>query len=194
LNTFVLESNEHGDYPVDIYQKLAGDRILFISDVLNEKIATDIVATLILKDHEDPNSKISLFINSSGGDIRSAFMIYDVMQMIEAPIETVCIGSAVDESLIVMAAGTPGMRLATKNSFFSFSQLVHNSIWQANLTDAKKIVDRYSRDNRNMMEVIAKASNKNIKQVMSDFERRVFMTPQEAVKYGLIDKIIAFNK
>lgn len=194
MNTFILESNEHGEYPVDIYQKLAGDRILFISDVVNEKIATDIVATLILKDHEDPTSKISLFINSSGGDIRSAFMIYDVMKMIEAPIETVCIGSAVDESLIILAAGTPGMRLATKNSFFSFSQLIHNSMWQSNLTDAKKIVDRYSRDNKNMMEIIAKASHKTVKEVMNDFERRVFMSPQEAVKYGLIDKIIAFNK
>lgn len=194
LNTLILESTEHGEYPVDIYQKLAGDRILFINDIINDKIASDIVATLLLKDSEDSDSKISLIINSSGGDIRSVFMIYDMMRLIQAPIETICIGSAMDESIIIMTAGTPGMRLATKNSIFSVGQLEHDWISKANLTDAKNIVNRYSRDNKNMMEIIAQSSGKNLKQVMSDFERRVFFNANQAAKYGLIDKVIAFNK
>jgi ATP-dependent Clp protease protease subunit len=194
LNTLILETTEHGDMPVDIYQKLANDRILFISDTLNPKIATDIIATLLLKDSESTIEKISLFINSSGGDVRSAFMIYDVMQMIHAPIETVCLGSAMDEAIIILTSGTPGMRLATKNSVFSISQLEHTWMAQANLTNAKKIVNRYARDNKSMMEIIARGSNKNIKQIMEDFERRVFLTAPQAVKYGLIDKVISFNK
>lgn len=194
MNTFILETTEHGDIPVDIYQKLANDRILFISDHVNDKIATDIVATLLLKDSENPEEKISLFINSSGGDIRSVFMIYDIMKMIQSPIETVCIGSASDESVILLSAGTPGMRLATKNSVFSISQLEHDWMTRANLTDAKKIVTRYARDNKNMMEVIAQTTHKPLKQVLEDFERRVFMNASQAVKYGLVDKIIAFSK
>lgn len=194
LNTFILETTEHGDIPVDIYQKLANDRILFISDYVSDKIATDIIATLLLKDSEDSEEKISLFINSSGGDIRSVFMIYDVMQMIQAPVETVCIGSAMNESVILLSAGEPGMRLATKNSIFSVSQLEHDWMTRANLTDAKKIVTRYARDNKNMMEIIAQTTGKPLKQVLDDFERRVFMNAPQAAKYGLIDKIIAFSK
>lgn len=194
LNTLILETTEYGEYPVDIYQKMAGDRILFINDIINDKIATDIVATLLLKDSEDSESKISLIINSSGGDIRSVFMIYDIMKLIQAPIETICIGSAMDESMVVMTSGTPGMRLATKNSIFSISQLEHDWISKANLTDAKNIVTRYSRDNKNMMEIIAQSSGKTLKQVMNDFERRVFFNASQAVKYGLVDKVIAFNK
>jgi ATP-dependent Clp protease protease subunit len=194
LNTFILETTEHGDMPVDIYQKLANDRILFITDHVNDKVATDIIATLLLKDSENSEEKISLFINSSGGDIRSVFMIYDIMQMIQAPIETVCIGSAMNESVILLAAGEPGMRLATKNSIFSVSQLEHDWMSRANLSDAKKIVTRYARDNRNMMEIIASTTGKPIKQVLSDFERRVFMNATQASKYGLVDKIIAFSR
>ena len=193
LNTLVLESTENGDYPIDIYQKLANDRILFICDKINTSLATDICATLMLKDAED-DSKISLFINSPGGDIRDVFMIYDIMQMINAPIETVCIGQASDEAAILLMAGTPGMRLATKNCCIAVSQLIHDWITRANLTDAKKILDLATSDNKKMMEIVAKSTQKSLKQVMGDFDRRVFMSASQAFKYGFIDKIIKFSK
>lgn len=194
MNTLVIESTEHGDVPLDVYQKLANDRILFICNQITDELATDIVATLLLKDSEDPEKKITLFINSDGGDIRNAFMIYDVMSMIQSPVETVCIGTATDEAAIILAGGTPGSRLATKNSIIAVSQLVHDWYTHSNLTDAKKILDQSMSDNKRMMEIISKSSGKTLKQVMDDFERRVFMNANQALKYGIIDKIVAFNK
>jgi len=193
LNTLVLESTEHGDFPVDVYQKLSNDRILFINAITDET-ATDIAATLLLKDAEEPGKKITLFINSVGGDIRNVFMIYDMMQMIESPIETVCIGAAMDEAVVLLASGEPGMRFATKNCRIAVSQLVHDWITHANLTDAKKILNLAVTDNKRMMEVLAKCASKSVKQVTTDFDRRVFMSAPQAVKYGFIDKVVAFNK
>src|SRR5947208_340183 len=96
--------------PIDVFSKLANDRILFISDMLSDHLASDIVATLILKDSESSSEKITIFINSQGGDIRNALMICDMMRLLESPIETVCIGAASDEAAIILASGTPGMR------------------------------------------------------------------------------------
>ena len=194
MNTIVLESTEHGDMPVDVYQKLSNDRILFICDQISDGLATDIVATLLLKDAEDSDKKITLFINSQGGDIRNVMMICDMMNLIESPIETVCIGAATDEACLILASGTPGMRFATKNSVIAASQLVHDWMAQANLTDAKRYLELAMADNKRMMELLAKATGKTVKQVMSDFERRVFMNATQAVKYGLIDKVVSFNK
>jgi ATP-dependent Clp protease protease subunit len=194
LNTIVTETTEHGEMPMDVYQKLANDRILFICDNISDSVATDIVATLLLKDSEDSEKKITLFINSQGGDIRNALMICDIMNMIDAPIETVCIGAAMDEAVIILASGAPGMRFATKNSVIAASQLVHNYLNHADLTDAKKYLDLALSDNKRMMEIVAKTTGKSIKQVMEDFDRRVFMSATQAVKYGMIDKVVTFSK
>jgi len=194
LNTLVLETNEHGDFPVDVYQKLANDRILFICDTITDNVAADIVATLLLKDAEDSEKKITLFINSPGGDIRNALMIYDMMQMIDSPIETVCIGSAMDEAVIILAGGTPGMRFATKNSSIAVSQLVHDWVSHANLTDAKKILDLAMQDNKRMMEILATSTEKTVKEVSEYFNRRVFMNANQAAKYKLIDKVVKVSK
>lgn len=194
MNTLVLEPTENGDIPIDVYQKLANDRILFLCNQITDSLATDIIATLFLKDGEDPEKKITLFINSDGGDIRNALMIYDVMSMIQSPIETVCIGSAMDEAAIILAGGTPGMRFATKNSVIAVSQLVHDWYSHSNLTDAKKILDQSMSDNKRMMDIFSKSCKKPLKQVMEDFERRVFMSATQAVKYGLIDRVISVSK
>lgn len=190
MNTLVTEATEHGDIPVDIYQKLSNDRILFICNHIDDKLATDIAANLILKDSEDSEKKITLFINSDGGDIRNALMIYDVMSMIQSPIETVCIGSAMDEAAIILAAGTPGMRFVTKNSFIAVSQLVHNWSQYCDLTDAKQNLIQSTNDNKRMMEIFSKAMGKPQKEVMTAFERRVFMSATQAAKLGIVDKVI----
>ncbi len=194
MNTLVLESTENGDIGVDVYQKLANDRILFICNQITDELATDIVATLLLKDAEDPESKITLFINSDGGDIRNALMIYDAMSMIQSPIETVCIGSAMDEAAIILAGGSEGLRFATKNSVIAVSQLVHDWYTNSNITDAKKILDQSLTDNKRMMDIVAKSCGKTLKQVSLDFSRRVFMSANQALRYGLIDRIIPYNK
>lgn len=194
MNTIVTETTEHGDVAVDVYQKLSDDRILFICDHIDDKLATDIAATLILKDQEDSNKKITLFINSESGDIRSVLMLHDIMSMISAPIETVCIGSAMDEVVILLTAGSNGMRFATKNAVIAVGQLINNNIHFSDLTNAKRLLAQSVADNKKMMDILSKKSGKTYKQVSEDFERKVFMTASQAAKYGIIDKIISFHK
>lgn len=191
----MLETNENNEeYPVDVYQKLSNDRILFICSVINDEVASDIVANLILKDAEDSDKKITLFINSPGGDIRNAFMIYDVMQMISAPIETVCIGTAADSAALILSSGAPGMRFATRNCNIVVSQLAHEYSMQANLIGAKKILDLYLLDNKRMIEIFAKNTGKTIKKITEDFAERIFLSSSQTLKYNLIDKIINIKK
>ena len=112
------------------------------------------------------------------------------MSMIQSPIETVCIGSAMDEAAIILAAGTPGMRFVTKNSFIAVSQLVNNWSQYSDLTDAKQNLLQSTNDNKRMMEIFAKAMGKPQKEVMVAFERRVFMNASQAAKLGIVDKVI----
>lgn len=191
MNTIVTETTEQGEVAIDVFQKLASDRILFITGVINDDVAADIAATLLLKDGEDPNKKITLFINSQGGNIRNALAICDMMNMIDAPIETVCIGAAMKEAAIILAAGTPGMRFATKNSIICVSQLINEGMQFSDLTDADITLKQLVDDNKKMMEIIAKSSKKTLNQVMIDFDRKVFMSSKTALKYGLIDKIVS---
>lgn len=194
LNTIVLESTEHGDFPIDVYHKLANDRILFVTEQIDDRVAADVTATLLLKDIEDNENKITLFLNSHGGDIRNVLMICDTINLIEAPVETVCIGAAMDEAALILASGSPGMRFATKNSVIAAGQLVHDWITRANLTDARKYLELATADNKRMMEIFAKTTGKTLKEIMTQLERRVFMSAPQALKFGLIDKIVTFNK
>lgn len=194
LNTIITEMTEQGEVVVDVFQRLSDNRILFISDDITDDLTTDICATLLLKDSMDSKNKISIFINSRGGDIRNVLAIYDTMQAIKSPIETVCMGSAMKEAAIILSAGTPGMRYATKHSIVSVGQLVNSWIQHSDLTDAKIVLAHILSDNKKMMDIFAKTTGKPLKQVMSDFDRLVFMDSQQAKKYGFIDKIVSFNK
>lgn len=202
MNTIITETTEHGEVPIDIYQKLSNDRILFLTDFIDDKVATDIAATLLLKDaevsnkvNEDPeDNKITLFINSEGGDIRAVFMIYDVMQIISSPIEVVCFGGAMNEAAILLVGGTEGMRYATKNSIIAVGQLISQWAKRSNLVDAEKTLIQVTRDNKRMMEILAKHSGKKLAQVTKDFDRIVFLEPAKALKYGFIDRVIKFGK
>jgi ATP-dependent Clp protease, protease subunit len=194
MNTIVTETTEQGDeIAIDIFQKLSGDRILFISGNIDDDMAADICATLFLKEAEDSSSKITIFINSRGGDIRNALAIYDVMTSIKSPIETICLGAAMKEAVIILCAGTPGMRYATKNSVICVSQLINSMVRESDLTDAKSLLTFSLSDNKKMISIIAKRTGKTLNNVMKDFERMVFMDSKQARKYGIIDKIVPFK-
>ncbi len=195
MNTLILENDDtHGEIVTDVYQKLSNDRILFISDYVDDNLASYIVANIIAKDSENSEQKISFFINCEGGDIRNIFMIHDMMKMAKSPIETVCLGSAMNEAVILLAAGTPGLRYATKHSVICPSQLNHDRGQYSDLTEAKNTLDQAKDDNKKKMSILAKCTGKTLKQVMSDFERKKFMTPKQAVAYGIIDGIISYTK
>lgn len=194
MNTIVTEMTEQGEMAIDVFQKLASDRILFISGQIDSDLAADVCATLLLKDGEDSNQKITIFINSPGGNIRNVLAIYDMISILESPVETVCVGSVTDEAIILLIAGTPGMRLATKHSFICVGQLVNDWMMMADLTDAKIALEQLTDDNKRMLSIIAKHTNKTLKQVTTAYDRKVFMNSDEALKNGFIDKIITESK
>lgn len=190
MNTLITETNEHGEeIPIDIFTKLSNDRILFISDYVDDRLATDITATLLLKDCES-NEKITLMINTEGGDIRSVFMIFDMMQLLACDIETICVGSCMNEAVLLLAAGTKGQRRATKNAVICVSQLAQEKYYRANLEDAKSVVSRISMDNKNFMGALAKKVGKKTAELLSKFEKKVFMNAKQAKAYDLVDEII----
>ena len=189
MNTLILEQTEFGEVAVDVFQKLVQSRTLFLTSEINDDSASDIVATLLYLDSENSDEKITLFINSNGGDIRAALMIYDTLKMIKSPVSTICIGSATDEAALLHAAGEKGMRFATKNAVIAISHIVHNSFGFGNLGDANSFYKLSEEDNKRMLQIIADASGKKLARVTKDFERRVFMTASEAKAYGIIDRV-----
>lgn len=190
MNTTVIDRSSGNEYPIDIFTKLSNDRILFINDEVNDDVATEIIATLLLKDMENSEDPISLFINTEGGDVRSVLMIYDTMKMISAPIKTICCGVAMNEAVLLLAAGTKGSRFATKNATVAPSQLVHEQSYMSDLTDAKVIMDQSIKDNKSLMKALAKTTQHKLPQIMKDFERKQFFTAEQAKDYGFIDEII----
>ena len=194
MNTIVTETTDQGEVAIDIFQKLSGDRILFVIGQIDDKVAADISATLLLRDSESSEEKITMFINSSGGNIRDVLAIYDVMNFIDSPIETVCIGAAMKEAAILLAAGKKGRRMATKHSIICVGQLTNDWIEYSDLTNANISLQQALADNKRMMNIIAKSVGKPLKEVMSDLDRKVFMTSNKALKYGLIDRIVSGKK
>lgn len=194
INTIITEPTQHGDMPIDIFTKLANDRVLFINNYVDDKVAMDICATLLLKDIEDSNKKISLYINAERGDIRSVFMIYDTINMLEAPVETICFGIVMDEITLLLASGAKGMRKAAANSIIGTGQLIHDKSYMSDLMGAKSQLDRFERDNKDFMNGIAKATGKKPSQIAKDFSRKQFLTAKQARKYGIIDEIITAKR
>jgi len=190
MNTITTEQTEMGVMPIDIFAKLANDRILFIHDRIDDQVAADITATLLLKDSEDVSQKITLFLNSDGGDIRSVFAIYDVIQLIQSPLETICVGAAMHEAVLLLAAGSPGLRFATNNAMIAPSQLIHDHNYYSDLIDAKAILKRFQNDNSAFIDTLAKCVNKSAETLKQDFERQQFYTAKQAMNYGIVDHII----
>jgi ATP-dependent Clp protease protease subunit len=193
MNTVILEEIENGELiPIDVYTKLSGSRILFLTEDIDDKLASDVVATLFLKDIEDPGEKITLFINSEGGDIRNVLMIYDMINIIQSPVETVCIGSCLDEVSIILASGAK--RLATKNAIIAINQLSFEFSTISDLTEAETILNQKVADNKTMINILSKKTGKTVAQITKDFSHQVFFTAESALKYGLIDGIISTGK
>jgi ATP-dependent Clp protease, protease subunit len=190
VNIILNEDPESGLPPTDIFSKLAQDRVLFVGD-LEDQEASDIIATLLLKDLEDSKEKITLVINSLGGDIRNAFMVYDMMQMITAPIETICIGEAWQVAVLILAGGKKGMRYATKNAAICPSQLVQDNYSQTDVKGVKDMLARSERDNKNMVAALSKATGTKVADLMKDLERQQYLSAKEAKAWGLIDKVLA---
>jgi len=190
VNTVITEKTEHGDVSFDVFSKLVDSRILFLSEYINDQIATDIVATLLYLDHENDKDKISLYINAESGDIESVFMVYDMMKMIKSPIETFCIGSAIGEPALILAAGTKGMRYATKSSVVCINQVSHSYMSVANMSKIDIMMDRNKKENDKFIAALSDCTGKSIKKIIKDTQRDHYMSPDAAKKYGIIDSVV----
>jgi ATP-dependent Clp protease protease subunit len=152
------------------------------------------VAALLYLDSQDSDTQINLYINSEGGNIRSVFMIYDVMTLIKSPIQTICLGAATGAPALLLAAGAPGFRSATKSSFLCVSQLQADSAMYVDMTDAKIAFSQLKRDNKKYIETLAKLTGKKVVQVTKDSERKLFLNPGQAKRYGLIDHVLEWTR
>jgi ATP-dependent Clp protease, protease subunit len=185
---YVIERTSRGERSYDIFSRLLMDRIVFLGTPINDDVANIIVAQLLFLDAEDPDRDIYMYINSPGGSVYAGLAIYDTMQHLRAPVGTYCIGMAASMAAILVGAGAKGKRMALPNSRIMIHQ--PSSGTQGTAADieiaAREILDVRERLNR----ILASCTGQPIEQVAKDVERDRFMSPEEAVTYGLIDRVI----
>jgi ATP-dependent Clp protease protease subunit len=185
---YVIERTSRGERSYDIFSRLLMDRIVFLGAPIDDNVANIVIAQLLFLQAEDPQKDIYLYINSPGGSVYAGLAIYDTMQYLTAPVNTMCMGMAASMGALLLAAGTPGKRSALPNSRIMIHQPSGGG--QGTAADieiaAREIL--YARARLN--EILARHSGQAIERVADDVDRDRFMSPQEAVEYGLIDNVV----
>ena len=187
LVPMVIEQTGKGERSYDIFSRLLGDRIIFLSDEVNDTTASLVVAQLLFLEAQDPDKDICFYINSPGGSVTAGMAIFDTMNYIKCDVSTICIGMAASMGAFLLAAGTKGKRIALPNSEIMIHQPLGGAKGQA--TDIKIQAELILRTRDNLNRILAENTGKSIEQVARDTERDNFMTAQQALEYGLIDKI-----
>lgn len=184
----VVEQTNRGERSYDIFSRLLKDRIIFLSEEVNDVTASLIVAQMLFLEGEDPDKDIQFYINSPGGVITSGMAIYDTMQYIKCDVSTICIGMAASMSAFLLACGTKGKRFALPNSEIMIHQPLGQAQGQA--TDILIHAHHIEQIRSNINSILAAETGKPLEQIQIDTERDNFMTAAEAAEYGLIDKVI----
>ncbi len=187
---YVVEQTSRGERSYDIFSRLLNDRIIMLSDQVNDATASLVVAQLLYLESQDPEKDISLYINSPGGSITSGMAIHDTMQYIKCDVSTICIGMAASMGAFLLAAGTKGKRFALPNSEIMIHQPLISGGLSGQCTDIKIHSDHLVRIRQKMNEMLAANTGKSLEQIQLDTERDNYMTAQEAMEYGLVDKVI----
>ncbi|TCK21026.1 ATP-dependent Clp protease proteolytic subunit ClpP [Pseudonocardia endophytica] len=188
-----VERTSYGVKESNPYNKLFEERIIFLGEQINDTSANDTMAQLLVLESLDPDRKISLYINSPGGSFTSLMAIYDTMQFIRPDIETVCLGQAASAAAVLLAAGTPGMRMAVENARILIHQPATEGVY-GQASDLEIQATEISRIRRLMEQTLAKHSNRSVEQVHEDIDRDKILTSEEAKDYGLIDEIVQSRK
>ena len=188
LIPYVVEQTNRGERSYDIYSRLLNDRIVMLNEEVNSASASVVVAQLLYLESQDPTKDISLYINSPGGSVTDGFAIYDTMKYIKCNVSTICMGMAASMGAFLLAAGTKGKRIALPNSTIMIHQPLGGYKGQA--TDME-IHTRYMLDIKaRLNQILAENTGKPLDIIKNDTERDNFMTAQQALEYGLIDKVI----
>ena len=188
LVPYVVEQTSRGERNYDIYSRLLKDRIIFLSDEVNDVTASLVVAQLLFLEAEDPNKDIHLYINSPGGSVTAGLAIYDTMQYIKCDVSTICIGMAASMGAFLLAAGTKGKRIALPNSEIMIHQPLGGAQGQA--SDIKIHAEHILKTREKLNKILASNTGKDLKTIELDTERDNFMSADDAMTYGLIDKVI----
>ncbi len=188
LVPYVIEQTGNGERSYDIYSRLLKDRIIVLSDEVNDATASVIVAQLLFLESEDPDKDIYFYINSPGGSVTAGMAIYDTMNYIKCDVSTICIGLAASMGAFLLSSGTKGKRLSLPNSEIMIHQPLGGAKGQA--TDVEIHAKWLLKTKEKLNAILAKNTGKTVEQVAVDTERDNFMSAQEALEYGLIDKII----
>jgi len=188
LVPYVIEQTSRGERSYDIYSRLLKERIIFLSEEVNDTTASLIVAQMLFLEAEDPSKEINFYINSPGGSVTAGMAIYDTMNYIKCDVSTICIGMAASMGAFLLAGGTKGKRFALPNAEIMIHQPSGGARGQA--TDIKIIADNIIRTKRKLNEILSKNTGKPLEVIEVDTERDFYMTAQEAKEYGIIDDIL----
>ena len=188
LVPYVVEQTSRGERSYDIFSRLLHDRIVFLSEEVNDTTASLVVAQLLYLEAQDPDKDIQFYINSPGGSITSGMAIYDTMQYIKADVSTICIGMAASMAAFLLSAGAKGKRLALPNAEIMIHQPSGGTQGQA--TDIRIQAERIIKLKKRFNAILAEQTGKPIEDIERDCERDYFMSAEEARGYGLIDKVI----
>ena len=183
----VVEQTGRGERAYDIYSRLLNDRIIFLSDEVNDATASLVVAQLLFLEAQDPDKDISFYINSPGGSVTAGMAIYDTMNFIKCDVSTICIGMAASMGAFLLSAGAKGKRIALPHSEIMIHQPLGGAQGQA--SDIKIRADLILRTRDMLNKILAENTGKSIEQIEKDTDRDNFMTAEQALEYGLIDKI-----
>lgn len=185
---YVIEQSNRGERSYDIYSRLLKDRIIMLGDEINDQVANSVIAQLLFLEADNPEKDISIYINSPGGSTTAGFAIFDTMEYIKPDISTICIGMAASFGAMLLLAGTKGKRFALPNSEIMIHQPLGGARGQATEIEisAKRILKL--RDHVN--QIISDRTGQPVEKIAKDTDRDYFMSAQEALEYGIIDKII----
>ena len=184
----VIEQSSRGERSFDIFSRLLRERIIFLGTPIDDMVANLIVAQLLLLDSENPEKDIMLYINSPGGSVTAGLAIYDTMQHIRADVSTICLGQAASMGAFLLAAGTKGKRMALPHSRVLIHQPLGGAQGQA--TDIEIQAAEILRIKKTLNEILSSNTGQPLSKIEKDTDRDYIMTPEEALEYGMIDKVI----
>lgn len=184
----VIEKTHMGERAYDIYSRLLKDRIIFLGTEVDDTVANLIVAQLLFLESQDKNADIKLYINSPGGSVTAGLAIYDAMQYVKPDVSTICVGLAASMGAVLLAGGAEGKRFALPNSEIMIHQVLGG--FQGQATDIKIHAERILKTKNRLNDILAKHTGQKRAKIEGDAERDNFMDATDALKYGLIDKVI----
>ena len=188
LVPYVVEQTSRGERSYDIFSRLLNDRIIVLSDEVNDATASLVVAQLLYLEGQDPEKDISLYINSPGGSVTAGMAIYDTMQYIKCDVSTICMGMAASMGAFLLSSGAKGKRIALPNSEIMIHQPLGGAQGQA--TEIEIAAQHILRTKKKLNSILAENTGKTIEQIAADTDRDNWLTAQEAQEYGLVDKVL----